>query len=249
MLRLICLLTLLSVSALAAPRAQTTSGAVTYIVRPGAVIAQKGGQEMWRKTDVFRRAESLQMLVSGKVLLILSSEGRHAYLTAFSSGTGARLWQEGLIDEDSTNLKLRGTSHGMALITAVWGPPKVPRVVVVSLAGGEVMYKKPGELLGFQGQYAALLDYGLNLEVPADAWLPLVRLDLERAKRTYMGLTIPERPGCGKVYSRNKGKPDLQYDHQYITALRRDKCGNFTVKVAWQGRPGQDPLIQPPARR
>lgn len=249
MLRFISLLVFLSAVALAAPRAQTTSGSVTYIVRPGAVIAQKGGQEMWRKTDVFRRAETLQMLVSGKVLLVLSSEGRRAYLTAFSAGNGTRLWQESLMDEDSTRLKLRGTSHGMALVTAVWGPPRVPRVIVTSLAGGEVTYKKPGELLGFQGRYAALLDYGLNLEVPSDAWLPLVRLDLERAKRTYMGLTIPERPGCGKVYSRNKGKPDLQYDHQYITALRRDKCGNFTVKVAWQGKPGQPPLIQPPARR
>lgn len=237
--------------ALAAPRAQTTSGKVTYIARPGALVAQKGGREMWRNKGLFREAQTLEVLVSGGKLLVLSSEGksRRASLTAFAPGTGKRLWQTPISDEDSTDLDLRGVTAGTVLVTAVWGPPRIPRVIVAGLEGGEIRFKKPGELLGYTGKYAVLLDYGLNLEVPTGAWLPLVRLDLEQARRTYIGLTLPERPGCGKVLSRQAGKSNLKYDNRFVTALRQDDCGLFTAKVDWYGKAGQTPIINPPRGR
>lgn len=242
------LLALLS-SALAAPSAQAKLGSVTYTARPGAVFAQKGGQEMWRRTNILPGASSIQMVAYERTVVILSIQDKKIVLTGLSAGNGTRLWQTNIIDEDSTTVRLRGATGNVALLTSVWGPPRITRVMVVSLGDGGVLYKKPGDLLGFQGRYAALLDYGLNLEVPSNAWLPLVRLDLAQAKRTYIGITIPQRPGCGPVFSRNPGKPDLKYDDKYITAFRKDSCGLFTVKVDWHGRPGQAAIISPMIRR
>lgn len=248
MRRFLCcaLLALLGVSLAAGPRASVQAQGVTFTARRGALAAQTGRRELWRVTGVFGQAQELELLVTGgRTLLVLSDrgEGRGATVSAYALGSGKRLWQTTIVDEAATQLDLRGAAQGTALVSAIWGQPKIPRVIALSTRDGRVQHKQPGELLGIGPNYALLLDYGLVLEPPTGAWLPLVRLDLRQGKRTYIGLTIPERRGCGPVRSRT-GKSDLRFGLQYVTALRRDNCGPFTARVDWHGPAGQRPVIR-----
>ena len=205
-------------------RAVARQGGITVWAKPGAVTATApGGAVLWRKAVPDRRTVRLDLKTTDRELLLLSSDGaRRSLLAAYGLRTGELLWEYRSFDSVDGEVQLRGVAGSTVLLTVAWGARPFRRTIGIALDTGQTRFKVSGGLVGFTRTEAVLLDYGTASFTPPNAtWLPLVRLNLTTGERSYVGVLIPSRDGCGAIETRTGG-PDLRFDNRSITALRRE---------------------------
>lgn len=237
-------------SVASAPQATAHLRTWEFKATPGALVATRGGQEVWRRTGPLVHPSRLELEITSKSVLLLSQDWKAGtvILTAYDPSSGTLLWKTRIYDRQSNaDAGFRGVAGRTMLLSGVSGEPMQGRVFGVDLNNGKSLWQAGQDLVGFTDTEALILDLGLGAQpMNSPHLLPLTRVNAATGTQTKFTLTLPERPGCGEMNYQGS-IPDLRFTNRYLYALRQDSCGKFIVRFPWQGDI-HTPLVYPDRR-
>ncbi len=257
MRRLLTLLTLLGgpADAVPTPPLQTTvqaSGhysAWIFEARPGGLVARHNGGVVWQATGPFARPTGLQLWVTPRRVILVSSDGAasNIFLTAYDLPTGRRLWQNRLLDYvANASARIVTSTPETLIVQASSGEPMFGRVYGLDVATGKTRWLVRQDFLGTDGRDALMLDFGVALPTNTPQTVPLWRVNIASAQVQKLPLSVPARAGCGPMNYQGS-IPDVRFTDRYLYVFRQDSCGKFIARFDWHAQKPQ-PLLYPDQR-
>ena len=222
----------------------------TFEARPGALVARQAGQERWRVHGPFARPTGLQLWVTPRRVVLVSSsfQASSVFLSAYDLQTGRPLWQNRLMDgAANVSVRIVDSTPETLLIQVISGEPMFGKVYGVNLDTGKTRWLVRQDLLGQDGISALVLNYGVGNPMNTPETLPLLRVHITSGQAEELPLKIPARAGCSGLNYQGS-IPDVGFTNRYLYAFRQDSCGKFIARFDWHAVPGQMPLVYPDQR-
>jgi hypothetical protein len=240
-------------------QAQAHLQLLDFQVKPGVLIATRGGREVWRRTGPLAKPTRLELLSTNRELrpsvvigaalvkkLLLSEDSQLGYLivSAYAPATGKPLWENKLLKGfANASGHLAGPSGRTLIVSESSGEPMAGRVVGMSLDSGKTLWTGRQDLLGFTDQKVLLIDLGTGAQPMNSAnVLPLTRIVTATGEKTSFTLKIPARPSSGALNFQGS-IPDVKFTNRFLYAFRQDAGGKFIARYDWHGSAGQKPLV------
>lgn len=227
-------------------KATVQSGGLTYTAAPGLVVAQRGGQVVWRRSGPLANPTRVELLATPGALLLIQEQFPvgNVVLSVYQPRSGRPLWTNRLFTRwANPSAGFRGMVRGTAIVSTLHGEPLHGDVRGIDLASGRERWRVGQDLVGFTEREVLAIDLGLGAQpMNSPDRLPLTRLDAATNTPTSLNLQLPTRPGCGPMNYQGS-IPDLHFTNRHLYALRQDACGKFIARVDWHGPADQTPLV------